>query len=154
MYEGEVTVITKEITINLIEAAKIGMKSAFTGTHQNDAVRFGAALMTKKGNIYSAGQYFSDTLSLTLHAEQAAVAHAAAHGEYDIAVITCVGNEAAYRLSGGKIYPCHLCKQLLWESYVRSGLNTEILIVDAMDEIVEKLQINEIMNYPWPITLP
>lgn len=142
---------TKEITTSLISAAKVAVTYAFTGTSQNDTVRFGAALMTKKGNIYSAGQYFSDTLSLTLHAEQAAIAHAAAHGEYDIAIITCVGNEIAYRFSGGRIYPCHLCKQLLWESYLRSGLNTEILIVDDKDEIVENLQICEIMNFSWPI---
>lgn len=136
---------------NLIDAAKTGLKYAFTGTNKTDAPRFGAALITKKGNIYSAGQYFSDTLSLTLHAEQAAIAHAAAHGEYEIAAITCIGNEAAYQLSGGKIYPCHLCKQLLWESCLRSGVNTEIFIVDASDAIIERLHIHEIMNAPWPI---
>ena len=71
------------------------MKNAFTGTNKPNDARFGAAVLTKKGNIYSSGQYYSDTYSLTLHAEQAALAHAAAHGEYDITAIAVVGNESA-----------------------------------------------------------
>lgn len=143
--------INEEMAKSLINAAKAALIHAFTGFSQIDIARFGAAVMTKKGNIYSSGQYFSDTLSLTLHAEQGAIAHAAAHGEYEIAAITCVGNEAAYKLSEGIIYPCHLCKQLLWESHLRSGVDTEIIIIDASNEIIECLQISQVMNHPWPI---
>lgn len=135
---------------DLIKAAKEGMYNAFTGNDQQN-VRFGAAVLTSKGNIYSAGQYFSDTLSLTLHAEQAAIAHAAAHGEYALAAITCIGNEYSYQMSGGIIYPCHLCKQLIWESYLRSGVNTEIFIADVNENIIEQFTIAEIMNYVWPL---
>lgn len=133
---------------DLIKSAKEGMKNAFTG-HQQKA-RFGAAVLTLQGNIYSAGQYFSDTLSLTLHAEQAAIAHAAAHGEYAITAIACIGNEEAYQLSGGIIYPCHLCKQLLWESYLRSRVNTEILIADVCGNVSETLFLTDILHHPWP----
>lgn len=55
--------------------------------------RFGSAVLTKHGNIYSSGQYFSDTYSLTLHAEQAALVHAAAHGEHDVIAIAAVSTE-------------------------------------------------------------
>jgi cytidine deaminase len=146
----EKRMITETTIDTLLQAAKLGMQNAFTGTNQKDAPRFGAALITTKGNIYSSGQYYSDTLSLTLHAEQAALAHAAAHGEYAITAITCVGNNEAYQLSKGLIYPCHLCKQLIWESSLRSGINTEIYVVDTTDTVVERLRIQDIMKYPWP----
>lgn len=142
---------TNLLFTDLLNAAREGVKNAYTGSSNEEAPRFGAALLTGSGNIYSSGQYFSDTLSLTLHAEQAALAHAAAHGEYDIVAIVCVGNSGAYQMSGGTIYPCHLCKQLLWESYLRSGVNTEIFIIDAAGSLVGSLHIREMFNYPWPL---
>ena len=132
----------------LIQAAIEGIRNAFTGTNKPEDMRFGAAVLTQKGNIYSSGQYYSDTYSLTLHAEQAALAHAAAHGEYDIVTIAVTGNEAA----GGddSIYPCHMCKQLLWESYLRSKQNTEIILANEQGNVLERLKLLDIINYPWP----
>ncbi len=85
----------------LIKAALEGMKNAFTGTNKSKDARFGAAVLTKKKNIYSSGWYYSDTYSLTLHAEQAALAHAAAHGEYEIVAIAITGNDSG----DDSIYP-------------------------------------------------
>ena len=81
-------------------------------------------------------------------AEQAALAHAAAHGEYDIVAIVVTGNETA----GGddSIYPCHMCKQLLWESYLRSKQNTEIILANEQGNVLERLKLLDIINYPWP----
>lgn len=140
--------MTKEQETQLIEAAIKGMKHAFTGTNKPEDRRFGAAVLTKKGNIYGAGAYFSDTYSLTLHGEQAALSHAAAHGEYEIVAIAITGNAPAS--PGDSIYPCHMCKQLLWESYLRSKQNTELLLVDDTGEIVERLKLLDMMHYPWP----
>lgn len=143
-----VMAIVKEKERELTKAAIEGMKNAFTGTNRPADARFGAAVLTDRGNIYSSGQYYSDTHSLTLHAEQAALAHAAAHGEYRIAAIAITGNGTA----GGddSIYPCHMCKQLLWESHLRSGENTEIILLDEKGKILERLKLLEIINYPWP----
>ncbi|MBI2577583.1 MAG: hypothetical protein HYV77_01930 [Candidatus Wildermuthbacteria bacterium] len=133
---------------DLIQAAIKGMENAFTGTNRPEDMRFGSAVLTSKGNIYSSGQYYSDTYSLTLHAEQAALAHAAAHGEYDIVAIAVTGNETA----GGddSIYPCHMCKQLLWESSLRSKQNTEIILANEQGKVLERLTLLDIMNFPWP----
>jgi cytidine deaminase len=136
----------------MVEAAKEGRNNAFTSDNSGFDARFGASVLTKLGNIYSAGQYYSDTLSLTLHAEQAALAHAAAHGEYAIEAVAIIGNQQAYQMSGGKIYPCHLCKQLLWESHLRSGINTELFILDVSGDLVESVSLLDIMFLPWPIT--
>lgn len=138
----------KAIEEKLTQAALDGMKNAFTGTNQPEDRRYGASVLTKKGNIYSSGAYFSDTYSLTLHGEQAAIAHAAAHGEYDIVAIAVTGNEPVK--PGDSIYPCHMCKQLLWESSLRSKQNTEILLLDEKGAILERLKLFDIINYPWP----
>ena len=132
----------------LIQAAIEGIRNAFTGTNKPEDMRFGAAVLTQKGNIYSSGQYYSDTYSLTLHAEQAALAHAAAHGEYEIVVIATTANETA---GGDKpVYPCHMCKQLLWESYIRSKQNVEIIIVSNKGEVLERFKLLDIIDHPWP----
>ena len=138
----------QETEQKLIQAALQGMRDAFTGTNQPNDFRIGAAVLTGRGSIYSSGQYFSDTYSLTLHAEQAVLVHAAAHGEYDIVAIAVVGNSAA----GGddSIYPCYMCKQLLWESSLRSKQNTEIILLDEQGNVLERLKLREIINYPWP----
>lgn len=140
--------IAKAQEQKLIKAAIEGMNNAFTGTNKPEDTRFGAAVLTKQGNIYSSGHYYSDTYSLTLHAEQAALAHAAAHGEYDIVAIAVTGNEPVD--SNESIYPCHMCKQLLWESYLRSKLDTEIILLDEKGNILEHLKLLNIINYPWP----
>jgi cytidine deaminase len=132
----------------LIEAALTGMRNAFTGTNKPSDTRYGAAVLTKKGNIYGSGAYFSDTYSLTLHAEQAALAHAAAHGEYDIGSIAIIGNNPDP--AGEPIYPCRMCKQLLWESHLRSKINTEIIILRGNGMVIERLKLLDIINYPWP----
>ncbi|MFH1533538.1 MAG: hypothetical protein ABID64_01250 [Nitrospirota bacterium] len=132
----------------LIKAALEGMRNAFTGTNKPEDLRFGAAVLTRKGNIYSSGQYYSDTYSLTLHAEQAALAHAVAHGEYEIVAIAITGNESSG--PNNSIYPCHMCKQLLWENYLRSKENMEIILLDEKGKILERLKLLDVINYPWP----
>lgn len=140
--------ITDQKEKDLIAAALEGMRNAFTGTNKPEDMRFGAAVLTKKGNIYSSGQYYSDTYSLTLHGEQAALAHAAAHGEYEIVAIAITGNKPSG--PNDSIYPCHMCKQLLWESHLRSKENTEIILLDEKGKVLEKLKLLEVINYPWP----
>lgn len=140
--------ITRQQEKDLITAALEGMRNAFTGTNKPEDMRFGAAVLTKKGNIYSSGQYYSDTYSLTLHAEQAALAHAAAHGEYEIVAIAITGNEPSG--PNDSIYPCHMCKQLLWESHLRSKQNTELLLLDEKGKVLERLKLLDVINYPWP----
>lgn len=136
----------KQIEQNLIKAALEGMKHAFTGTNKPDDMRFGAAVLTKKGNIYSSGQYYSDTYTLTLHAEQVALAHAASHGEYEIIAIAITGNKPSS--NNQPIYPCHMCKQLLWESYLRSKQNIEIILLNEKGKVLERLKLLKIINYP------
>lgn len=141
--------MTTEQEQKLILATKEGLKNAYTKNYNEDS-RVGASVLTNKGNIYSSGNYTSDTGTLTLHGEQAVLAHSASHGEYGIVAIAIAGNERALSKNHNQtIYPCHMCKQLLWESHLQSGINTEILLIKD-NIVVERLFIKDIINYPWP----
>ncbi|MCL4360581.1 hypothetical protein M1555_05030 [Patescibacteria group bacterium] len=130
--------------MKLIAEARAALKRPYP--HGTETV-YAAAVLTRKGNMYSSAQYFSDTYSLTLHAEQAALAHAAAHGEQEIMAIAVTSNE---KLKKGRFcYSCHMCKQLLYESQRRSRIPMLVIFVNAFDEMQE-LQLNDMLSYSWP----
>ncbi|PIS09425.1 hypothetical protein COT75_01965 [Candidatus Beckwithbacteria bacterium CG10_big_fil_rev_8_21_14_0_10_34_10] len=95
---------------------------------------FAVAVLTKKGNIYPGVSYNSDTYTLTMHSEAVALAHAAIHGETEIIAITGPN--------------CHICKQLIYESSLRSGIDVIVLINEK--EEVKQIPISRLMPYPWP----
>ena len=110
-------------------------------------LRFGASVMTLKGSVYSSSAYWSDTLTLALHAEQAALAHAASHGERDIVAVCCVSTED----DKGEIFchPCGLCKQLLYESSRDSSIDIEVVMANLKGGYLNK-RISEMILFPWP----
>lgn len=139
-------ILEADIETHLIKSAIHGMNNALTPNQSPNDFRFGAAILTNNGNIYSAGQYFSDTYSLTVHAEQAALIHAAAHGEYVILAMAVIGNKSENEVT----YPCHMCKQLLYENYLRSKQEIEILLLNNHGSIKERVLLLNMISYPWP----
>ncbi len=107
--------------------------------------RFGSAVLTAKGNIYSSGQYYSDTYSLTLHAEQAAIAHASAHGEHDIIAIASVGTDKPNEFC----HPCGICKQLIWEKSLRFKRDIDVVMANTKGNYIVK-KTSKLVPYPWP----
>jgi len=136
--------ITIEQKKLLIEEAK----KALNNPYPKDAKTvYSAAVLTSNGNIYSSAQYFSDTYSLTLHAEQSALAHASSHGEGEIVAIAVTSNETL-----GKnefCYSCNMCRQLLYESQRRSGIKMQVIYFNQNNDIKELL-LDEIISHPWP----
>lgn len=96
--------------------------------------KYAVAVLTRAGNIYDGVSYISATLTLTMHSEATALAHAAIHGEKDIVAITGPN--------------CHICKQLIWESALNSGIDVQIIIEEG--DRTKKVPISELMLYPWP----
>lgn len=90
--------------------------------------------LTDKGNMYEGVSYNSDTYTLTMHSEATALTHAAIHGEKNIVAITGPN--------------CHICKQLIWESSLNSGI--EILVIVTEGAKIKKIPISKLMPYPWP----
>lgn len=113
-------------------------EEASINTYPKSNKGYAVALMTKTGNIYTGISYLSDTETLTMHAEATALAHAAIHGEKDIIAITGPN--------------CHICKQLIYESSLRSGIDV-VVIIEENNQIMQ-VPISKIMPYPWPEKLP
>ncbi len=104
---------------------------------------YGAAVLTTKGAVYTASNYWSDTATLTLHAEQAALAHAAAHGERNVVAVACVSLEEGY------CHPCGICKQLIWENSRDFGTDIDVVMARRDGTFIVK-KISELVPYPWP----
>ena len=115
---------------NLLKQAEVAMANTYPVANSGYAV----ALMTKSGNIYTGVSYKSDTYTLTMHSEATALANAAIHGEKDIIAITGPN--------------CHICKQLIYESSLRSGIDVVIIIEE--EGKIKQVPISKLMPYPWP----
>ncbi|HBD24533.1 MAG: hypothetical protein A2566_03735 [Candidatus Zambryskibacteria bacterium RIFOXYD1_FULL_40_13] len=136
--------LTPEKKIELVNEAKLALKNCYP----KDSKRvYSAAVLAGDGNIYSASNYGSDTASLTLHAEQSALAHAGAHGQGIIHAIAVASNEDLEK--GEFTPPCHMCKQLLWETRLRSGVPLLIILSNSFSQTKE-VYIDELMPLPWP----
>jgi len=130
----------------LVKEAIKALDSSYGGD-PNSKYIFASAVLTDKGNIYSASNYVSDTASLTLHAEQAALAHAAAHKDTKIVAIAMVGKEDP---NGEEFcHPCGICKQLIWENSMKSGISIKVVMANLKGKYIVK-DIKELVPYPWP----
>jgi cytidine deaminase len=122
--------LTDQECRKLIKAGDEALK--YTFPRPNDG--FAVALMTKSGNIYAGASYGSDTATLTMHSEATALTNAANHGETEIVAITGPN--------------CHICKQLIYESSLRSGIDTVVIIEE--EGKIKQIPISTLMPYPWP----
>ena len=93
-----------------------------------------ATVMTIEGGLFTGVSYGSDTQTLTMHGEMTALAHAAIHGYTNIIAI-----------SGPN---CHICKQIIYESSLRSGI--DIIVVTQANGSFIQTPISQLMPQPWP----
>jgi cytidine deaminase len=136
--------MTPEQKQSLISEATVALKNCYPKDSNSS---YAAAVLTDSGAIYSAASYGSDTGSLTLHGEQSTLAHAAAHGEGTIHAMAVTSTEVLPL--GEFTAPCHMCKQLLWESRLRSNVPLLIILANNHGETKE-VYIDELMPMPWP----
>lgn len=122
--------IPDEVCKDLLAKAHSALKQCYPKSGEGYAV----ALLTSKGTIYMGASYGSETATLTMHSEAVALAHAAQHGETEVIAITGPN--------------CHICKQLIWESSLRSGI--EIQIIMKENDRLQRIPISNVMPYPWP----
>jgi cytidine deaminase len=118
---------------------------------RDGAPRYGAAVLTEDGNIHGAGSYQTETRQISLHAEQAALVHASAHGEHEIRAIALVSEEDP---SGEAFtHPCGICKQALYESAWASGLPMQVVLVNGKGRWAVH-DPDELIVFPWPYPKP
>ena len=128
----------------LVLEAKKALKNSYA---LKNKINYSASVLTKNGSIYSGVSYFSDTYTLTLHGEQAALAHAAFHGEDEIIAIAVASNEEKNK--GEFTNPCGLCKQLMYESQKRSSIPMIVILSNNNDE-VKQIKLDDMISFPWP----
>jgi cytidine deaminase len=122
--------IDQKVAREMLDRASRALKN----TYPTPGKGFAVCVLTKKGTVYEGVSYKSDTLSLTMHSEATALANAAINGEKDIVAITGPN--------------CHICKQLIYESALRSGIDIQIILEE--DSKIKLVPISELMPYPWP----
>lgn len=120
----------KEIP-ELIKIAREAESNAYTPYSKFNV---GAALLTKKGNIYSGSNIENASYGLTVCAERTAVFKAVTAGEkdFDTIVITSSGK--------GYTYPCGACLQVLAEF----SPNMRVIVVDDQ-ESMEEFRLKEML---------
>jgi len=121
--------LSKEECEKMLKMSEEAIKYTFPKPNEG----FSVALMMASGNIFTGASYKSDTYTLTMHSEAVGLAHAANHGETEVVAITGPN--------------CHICKQLIYESSLRSGIDTVIII---KEEEIKQIPISKLMPYPWP----
>jgi cytidine deaminase len=132
--EKIVYVIPKEICEQMIERAHKGLVNCFPVANEG----FVAAVLAESGNIYEGVSYKSKTYTLTMHAEATALAHANIKGESRIIAAT----------AGPDCNICHICKQLLWENSLQSGI--DLVIIKKEGAQILQIPISKLMLLPWP----
>jgi cytidine deaminase len=110
-------------------------------------LRFGAALKTVSGNVFSSSAFWSSTLTLALHAEHATLAHAAAHNDRSVVAIACVSTEDPK--GDAFCHPCGICKQLIYENSLSSGIDILVLMANLKGGFISK-RVSELDLFPWP----
>lgn len=123
-----------ELTVEECRKLLQAEKEAIANTFPKPGRGYAVALLTASGKIFTGVSYKSDTETLTMHSEATALSHAAIHGETAIAAITGPN--------------CHICKQLIYESSLRSGIDTAVIIEEAGR--IKQIPISQMMPYPWP----
>src|SRR5215469_3391966 len=101
---------SREEIQRLVEASREGMRCAYG--IDGPSPLYGAAVLAEDGNIYSGGQYKAGTRQISLHAEQVALVHAAAHGETKYRAIAIISDEDETKATN----PCGVCKQAIYEA--------------------------------------
>lgn len=125
---------TYELTNEEAQKLLIAAQETMQFTYPDKGKGFAVALLTKAGNTFTGASYGSDTATLTMHSEASALAHAANHGETGIVAITGPN--------------CHICKQLIWESSIRSKIDTLVILEEEGE--IKQIPISKLMPYPWP----
>jgi cytidine deaminase len=135
----------QDIASTLISAAVGAIDNSHPSNPSN--LRFGAAVQSLSGVVFVSSAFWSDTLTLALHAEHAALAHASAHNDRLIAAIACVSTEDA---TGETFcHPCGICKQLLYENALSSGSDIRVFMANLKGAFIARW-ISELVSFPWP----
>lgn len=104
--------------------------------------RYGAAVLTQDGNIYSAGQYSSYNHITSIHAEMGAILLATMNNEPEIIALALAGDGDV------PICSCGVCLQFMAEHCSRTHLDMMVAYDNA--DSPELHTISELTKGMWP----
>ena len=105
---------------DLVAAARAAVTKAFLT--KEGGVRYGAAVLTASGRVFSSGQYSSFNHSTNVHAEQGSLVLASMHGDPDVVMLAVASSGI------GVTRPCGVCRQVMLEHASRTGRNFTVLM--------------------------
>ena len=118
--------------------AAIG-KGFFTSNIPNR--QYGAAVLTKTGNVYSAGQYSSFNHITSIHAEMGAILIATMNEDEDIEALALSSN------NNEKVCSCGVCLQFMKEHAARTGIDIKLIFNEKAG--VREVCLSEITKDMW-----
>lgn len=100
--------------------------------------RYGAAVLTKSGKIYSSGQYSSFNHITSIHAEMGAIICATMNGEPEIEALALSSSQKS------EVSCCGVCLQFIKEHSFRTGIDIRIIYDrDVPEEVVQSSVTSE-----------
>jgi len=127
--------ISKNDFERLFAAAKEARENACA---QYSKFKVGAAILTKKGDIYSGCNIESSSYGLTMCAERNALAGALCAGEKEFTAVLITAD------TPGPVSPCGACRQLLYD--YAPGIE---VIMTNISGISVSDKIAELLKYPF-----
>lgn len=107
---------------------------------KHSGFRVGAALLTRRGRIFTGANVESDSYGLTCCAERVALFKALTEGEHELTAVAVVA-----RTPGGPM-PCGACRQLLMEY----APDAEIWIADTRRLTqAKRFSLRELLAHPF-----
>jgi cytidine deaminase len=134
---------TDNIPEELKKYATLGSTRGFTT--YDSATGYGAAILTKKGNIYYAGQYSSFDHRMNIHAEMSAFIIALSCGDTEITDIGIVSQKH-------KQTPCNacgVCRQFYSEIIERTHQDITFHTFSLLNDTVQTFSMNEYLPGVW-----
>jgi cytidine deaminase/predicted nucleotidyltransferase len=126
----------------LVAAARAATAKAFLTSPGGTC--YGAAVRTRDGKIYSAGQYSSWNHVTNIHAEQGALLMAAMNDNPDVVALAVASTN-----SDPVTRPCGVCRQVMKEHVDRIGHDFEVFMAHRYDEGFDRSTVSEILPLSW-----
>jgi cytidine deaminase/predicted nucleotidyltransferase len=126
----------------LVAAARAATAKAFLTSP--GGTRYGAAVRTRDGQIFSAGQYSSWNHVTNVHAEQGALVMAAMNDCPDVVALAVASTS-----SDPVTRPCGVCRQVMKEHVDRIGHDFEVFMAHRYEEGFERSTVSEILPLSW-----
>lgn len=134
----------------LVEAARAATAQAFLT--KAGGTRYGAAVRTVGGRVFTSGQYSSQNHSTNIHAEMAALLLATMAGEPDVVALAVADTKTESTETQVRFTrPCGVCRQVMQEHRERTGRDFAVLMAAPGGQYEEKA-VSELLPYFWSAT--